>query len=214
MRVGGPGVRGLDAAHQRPAILGDRGPQTERAVDVHPSVARVGRRADLVDRVERAAVHVPRLRADDQRRVVARARARRASASGAHAPLLVGGNPLGRRVAEAQVAERDVDRRVPLLADHDAHGRRAVQAPGRDVPADVGEHAVPRRGERGEVGHHPAGDEPDRRCRREARAGRAASGPRSPRSPRPRARPRRGRRCCPNRSSASRPRARPGGCRR
>ena len=59
-------------------------------------------------------------------------------------------------------AKRAVDRHVALLADDHADRRRAGETVGFDVPADLREHVVARSGERGDVSHLAAGDEPDR----------------------------------------------------
>ena len=45
------------------------GPQAERPVDVHPRAGGMGGRDDLVQRIEAAAVDVPRLGAHDRRAV-------------------------------------------------------------------------------------------------------------------------------------------------
>ena len=46
-------------------------------------------------------------------------------------------------------------------ADDEVHRRRAGQAVFLDVPSGAAQHAVTRRGQRGEVGHLSAGDEAD-----------------------------------------------------
>ena len=81
-----------------------------------------------------AGVHVPRLGADDRRARRASASAS-ASASGSIAALAVGLDRHDAAGAEAEEAERAVDRRVPLLARDDVDRRRADQAVLVHVPA-------------------------------------------------------------------------------
>jgi hypothetical protein len=84
---------------------------------------------------------------------------------GAHPPLVVGGHDPHGIGAEAEEANRPVDRAVAVLADDDGDRRRAVQAGSLDVPAGCGEDVVAGRREAGPVGHLGA--------RREADAGAA-----------------------------------------
>ena len=84
---------------------------------------------------------------------------RRREVLGVEPALLVDGDLLGR--AEAQVAQGQHDRSVALGADEHPHPRCAGESVGRGVPARSLEHAVPRRGEAGEVRHRGAGDEAD-----------------------------------------------------
>ena len=63
---------------------------------------------------------------------------------------------LGR--ADAEVAERPVDRDVPLLAREHPDARRALKAVAEDVPACPREHVMPGRRECGHVRHLAAGD--------------------------------------------------------
>ena len=84
---------------------------------------------------------------------------------GAHSALLVCVDD-GRR-AQAEQAERAIDRRVPLGADEHARGQR----PGAltlDVPPDGVEDVEARGREPGRVCHLGAGDEADRPLTRQA----------------------------------------------
>jgi hypothetical protein len=97
------------------------GPQTERAIDVHPGAGGAGARAHLGGRIERAAVHVSRLHAHDRPIVERRQRVR------AHPSLAVHGDAMHPIAAETQQAERLQQRHVHLVADDDGQRRRAEQ---------------------------------------------------------------------------------------
>jgi hypothetical protein len=134
----------------------------------------VGHRGGGGEVVERAAVDVAGLQADDRR-------PRRAGGEDppelrhVDRPLAVGGHRLDDPGAEAQQAQRPVDRRVALGAGHHPHRRSAGEAVGLDVPPGPAQDVVAGRGERDRVGPLPTGDEP------EGRAGRQAEQLRQPR---------------------------------
>ena len=180
MRVGRPRVGVVDAVEQMPERRRRGRPQPERAVHVHPGAALVGeRRSHSANGSNAPECRLPACSADA------------ATGAGRHGgqrlgervrpdPALVVGGDDG-RLAEAEVAQREVDRAVPLGADQHVHPRRtgqpvAVARPSRPRPA----RAAARR-QAGEVGHRGAGDEPDVGCPAAARAGRAASRPAPPR---------------------------------
>ena len=186
----------------RSATCGSRSPTSRRGRRRRPGAAATGsppptgrtrrRRAatrrtsrsvgDLAERVERAAVHVARLRADDRRALAVRQRLRQRlrPASG---PRRRPGSARG--APRPEVAQRQVDRRVRLLAGEHAHPRRALQAVALDVPAGALQHRVPRRRKAGEVRHLGAGGEAERRRPPAARAARPARRPPPPRPRRP-----------------------------
>ena len=89
-----------------------------------------------VEVVERTGVQVSRLQAED-RRPVAEPFGQRVDADPA---LLVGGHHARR--SQAQIAQRHVDRVVPLGADQHGDRRRTDQAVLVEVPAGVGEHLL------------------------------------------------------------------------
>ena len=100
---------------------------------MQPGAPRLAGVGDLGERVERAAVHVPGLRADDRRpRVAGQSLAKRI---GPHPALVVGLDDPHRAVAEAEQAQRPHDRHVPLRADDDEDGRRAGEAVRRPRPS-------------------------------------------------------------------------------
>ena len=113
---------------------------------------------DLVERVERARVHLADLGADDRRR--RRPSQRFAQRTRIHPTLRVGGDRLG--CAEPEQAEGAVDRDV-ALAPTSTRTRPAREPVSRHVPAGALEHAEARRGEGGDAAHLRAGDEADRR---------------------------------------------------
>ena len=111
---------------------------------------------------------LPGLHADDDRAVEPGERL--AQGVGPHPPLLVGGD-LADALAlapEAEHLEGGVDRDVRPAVGDDRHRRRTLETLSLDVPAGPGEDAVPRRGQRREVGHRRAGHEPDARPGRQA----------------------------------------------
>ena len=80
-------------------------------------------------------------------------------------PALVVGVHLDDRVlTEAEVPDGAVDRVVPEAPHDDPHPRRLEQPTGGDVPARSGQHGVPPGRQARVVGHHPAGDQADRRA--------------------------------------------------
>ncbi len=65
VRVGRPGIGRFRALQQMAIALAGRGPESDRAVDMDPSLCRVGDRAGALKGVEHAGVQVSRLQADD-----------------------------------------------------------------------------------------------------------------------------------------------------
>ncbi len=65
---------------------------------------------------------------------------------------------LDRRAAHTEQAQGPCDGHVGELADEDAQPRRAAEPGEFDVPAPVGENAVTRSSEAGDVSHLAAGD--------------------------------------------------------
>ena len=167
MAVAGPGVgqrRPVDEVRPRRAR---RGPQAERAVDVHPGAVVPGERDRRAQVVAGPGVDVAGLQADD----------RRPRRTGGEHPAQVGDVDRAVRVrrhlldggrAQAQQPQRAVDRRVPLGPGHDPHLRRADQPVPLDVPARPGQDVVPAGRQAHGVRGLPPGDEPDGRAGRQA----------------------------------------------
>ena len=138
VRVGRPRV-GLVHTLDEVAQSGRGGrPQAERAVDVHPGPVVVGEPDRLGERVERARVQVAGLQAD-HRRTAGRAVAERpAQRIGPHPSLIVDLDPF--RSAEAEVAQRQMNRGVAVVADDHPkpaarRSARASRHPSRPSPA-------------------------------------------------------------------------------
>ncbi len=126
-----------------------------------------GDRHDPVERVVGAGVHVAGLRADDDRPVDrGQLRAERVEP---HPALVVGGDPPHAvpLAAHPEHLERGVDRDVGPLVGDDRDRRRPLEPQALHVPADLGQHRVTGRRERGEVGHGGAGHEADARAVRQ-----------------------------------------------
>ena len=83
-------------------------------------------------------------------------------------PVEVGGDGLEHAGTEAEHPQRSVDGGVALLTADDAYRRRTDQTVALDVPADLGEDVMSRRGEADGVGLLRAGDEADGRAGRES----------------------------------------------
>ena len=98
--VGGPRVGAFQAFDEVPVARRGRRPEAERAVDVKPRVVLARETGDLAERIERAGIHVPCLRADDERtaRLGSQPIPQRVRQ---HAALAVGGDLDHRRVAQA-----------------------------------------------------------------------------------------------------------------
>jgi hypothetical protein len=126
----------------------------------------VGEVDDRADRVDGTGVDVARLSAHDHRPALrGQCAAQRVHP---HSALVVGLDHDDRVGAEAEEPERPVDGVVPVGAREDAERWRAGETAFLDVPAGAAQHLVPGGGERGEVGHLRAGDEPDGRVPRQA----------------------------------------------
>ena len=87
------------------------------------------------------------------------------SASGRIAALVVDVHQ--DRGRQPEVAQRDLDRRVPLAPGQHPHRRRACE-PASQVPAARAQQLVARGRDPGEVGHRRAGDEADAAAGRQA----------------------------------------------
>src|SRR5439155_15962300 len=87
-----------------------RGPEAERTVDVEPAAVIVYDRRDLLQRIERARVHVAGLGTDD--RWAVEPAQDLAERIGPHPALLIRGDPMNPRSAETQQLERREDRDV------------------------------------------------------------------------------------------------------
>ena len=161
VRVGRPRVGVGDTGAELRARGSRRGPEAERAVNVHPCARGVRLRANLRNGVERARVHVARLHAHDGRT------GNRRQFFQAQAALSVDRHLHDPAASEAEHAERFCDRWMHFLADDDGDRRRAEEALRLDVPACALEHRVPRRGKCTEIGNRRAGDERARRLARE-----------------------------------------------
>ena len=123
-----------------------RGPEAERAVDVHPGAMRVGDSRRPSRRSSNAPVFTSPACAQTivgVRRSAARPRA----SSDAHPSLVVGGYDELLRAADPEQAQRPVEGDVALLADDDPERRRAGEAVLAEVPADpcVARRDAPRR---------------------------------------------------------------------
>ena len=125
--------------------------------------ARVG---DRLEGVERAGGDVARLCAHDRRPGVGGQRF--CQRGGIHPALGIGGYPDRGLFAEAEQAQRGVDRGMRLLAAEDAERRCANQPVTLHIPALAIEDGIPRCGQARRVGALAAGDESDARGVRQA----------------------------------------------
>src|SRR5690606_6480767 len=91
--------------------------------------------ANLAQRIARAAVHVAGLQAHDQRSLPARVEPVRA-----HPTLAVGLDDAHLLRADAEHAQRPVDRAVALGTDDDLDARCTGQTIALDVPAGLAQH--------------------------------------------------------------------------
>ena len=132
---------------------------------MHPGAGGVRRGADLLDRIDRAAVDVADLRDDDRRAVVSRAQGV-GERVGAHRPAVVGSHQLDRSGPQAEQPQRAIDRHVALLTGEHPDARRAGNAVALDVVAHGPEHAVAGGGQRSHMRHLAAGDKRERRGHR------------------------------------------------
>ena len=159
VRVGGPRVGPLDAVDAGAAATATPPPTARtrrRRAPTHRAGA-PGRCTRRTGRTRRSAGCPPAARRSSARR---RRPGRRRRASGRIRPWSSAGDR-GRR-AEAEVAQRQVDGGVPVLADAArGPGEPPVRPSPVEVPAGPGEHLLPAGGQAGEVGHRGAGDEPD-----------------------------------------------------
>ncbi len=121
------------AVREVPVRRAGRGPQPERAVDVHPRVVPAGHR----DRAAKSS-NAPLCTSPAPRQTIAgpSPAARVDSRAVDRDPALVVGVDLDDRLlAEPEVAHGAVDGVVAVAADHDAHPRRLEQPARGDVPA-------------------------------------------------------------------------------
>ena len=133
---------------------------------MHPGPVLVRQPDRLGEGIERAGVQVPGLEADDGRGAGRAAPERARQRGGDDTPLRVDRHLVGE--AEPEVAQREVHRRVTVLADDHPQPWPAGEAEGLHIPADLGELGVPRRREAADVGCRGPGGEPDRGLRRQA----------------------------------------------
>jgi hypothetical protein len=131
VRVRDPGVCSLHAVNEVPETQARGCPQAESAVDMEPGAVLCRCVRDLVERIERAGVHLSRLRTDD-RRIVAFTQ-RVAQGRQVHPPLVIRVDNLGR--AQAEQADGAIDRHMSLRADDDANARPARETVAGNVPA-------------------------------------------------------------------------------
>ena len=135
-----PRVGELDAGDEVARARAGRGPQPERAVDVHPRAVLVGD-----PRAAPRSSHAPVFTLPACRHTIVGPRGRRAgehvrSSATSIAPLVVGRDRLDDGGAEPEQAQRAVDGRVPLGTRDDPHPGRAdaarrVRRPNRPRPA-------------------------------------------------------------------------------
>ena len=159
---------------QVPVRRAGRGPEPERAVDVHPRVVPPGDRDRGGEVVEGAGVHLARLQADDRRAV---AGGERRLEGGDGDPALVVGVDLDHRRPGRGRGSARRGRSVSCRWRPTTTRTRGASNSPRAATSQpcAGQHRVPGRREAGVVGHHPAGDEADRRRRRAAPARRRSS---------------------------------------
>ena len=156
--VGGPRVRSVQALDEIGAArIGER-PQTERTIDVEPTVARRHPVGDLVERVEGAGVHLTGLSADQHGNTVGNVER---EIAGAHPALVVGRHDRHPFTPESDQAERLAQGAVGLLADHDVDLRRTEQPVALHVPSVFVEQRVAGGRETTGVGHGRSGHERD-----------------------------------------------------
>jgi hypothetical protein len=160
VRVGRPRVGALDTGAEVAERPRHVRPHAEGAVDVEPRARLLGCVGDRRQRIERAGVDVPELRADDRRSAAGSERT--AKRLDLHASLVVRRHRHDARRAHPQEPQRTIDRHVPLLAGEDADPRRAGEPVAPDVPAGVVQHLPARRRERGHVRELAAGHESGR----------------------------------------------------
>ena len=142
------------------------GPQAEGAVDVDPGAVLVGGVAHGVEGIERAAVDLSRLRADDRRAVAGGERG--AQRVGPHRALVVGLDAHDAVGAQAEQPHGPPQRDVEVAVGQQADRRRAREPPRLDVPPGPLEDVVARGAQAGGVGHLAAGGDGERRGLRQA----------------------------------------------
>ena len=165
VRVGRPGVGGVAARDE--VAAGRRGGRrrARRPRRRAPRRRRRGRRRSHASNGSKAPeCTLPAWRHDDGGPAVTRVE-RGGEGGGLDPALVVGRDRLGR--AEAEVAQRQVDGVVPLGAHEHAHARASRASPwvATSQPC-AAQHLVAAGGQAGEVGHRPAGHEPDGAARR------------------------------------------------
>ena len=119
MAVGRPRVGVARARHEPGQRRARRRPQPERAVDVHPRAVLARRGDDVGQRVDRAGVHVARLRAHDRGAVAGRAappRARPRASAPARRPAPPRPPPARSRAAAARARPSRAPPRPPARA--------------------------------------------------------------------------------------------------
>ncbi len=130
---------------------------------MHPCVCRTSEVDRLDERIERARVDVSRLECHDRRSIPAD-RQGGPQCLRIDASLIVGLHQFG--LAEPQVAQRQVDGHMPVLAGHDPYGWPTCEPVASGVPACTSEHRVSSGRETCEVRHRRAGGKTDGARRR------------------------------------------------
>ena len=161
-----PGVGLLDTREQVPEPAAGSGPEAEGAVDVDPRPSRLRKLARLGERVERAAVELAGLQADDRRRLGVTVELGLERGQG-DATRVVRRDLDDRIGADAEKPQGSVDRRMAELRGEYANRRGAGQAGALGVDAARGEQVLAGGRERRHVRHLAAGDEGERRLGRQ-----------------------------------------------
>src|ERR1700736_3973714 len=134
-------------------------PEAERAVHVHPATVPVRDVDRIHHRIKGPRVHVAGLKADDQRGAEIDSAERLLERLSSDAALVIHGDDL--RLAQAQVAEREINRFVSLYAGEDADARRSAESVALQIPPNAIQYFRACSGETREVGHRGTGDETD-----------------------------------------------------
>ena len=165
VRVGRPRVGALDAGDEVAEPRRDGRPEPERTIDVQPGSRALDGVGDLQERIERARVHVPGLRADDRRPVRVRQRSTERRCVHPASARRPGSLRSGTSRCRGSGAPR------PLRAAPRPRAPGCAARPGcrrGGCPSRPREHVMPRRRERGHVRHLAAGDEGGRDMLRQA----------------------------------------------
>src|SRR5207344_633888 len=160
-RVSRPRIRSLDTRDEVPVRGRGGSPKAERAVYMDPSTVVMRKINSVSDRVEGAAVDVPRLQADDHR-ISADLVQRGSQRIQSDPTLIIGRNHDALGFTQAKEPQCDVDCLVTFLPDDDSDLRGVAQSVVLDIPACAAEHLMASSGQAGEVGDHRASDKTNR----------------------------------------------------